>query len=241
METYSVVMALQDYMPVALSGAGLFILARMVAQMDKAAGKMAFSGAGLVTLGGLCKATWKMVMALSAGQTDLTAMNDVLFWFLSTGFILFASALWYGQRNTWGTRRAANIWIVPCVLIGLTWAMAAYAGTQLYDPTREGRQLWFFILLGVATIANFVAGGLAIWQARKQNMGWVTGLFVLNLVSVILLQGLARLSQDSASLQWVQQLINTLAQAAFVWAAIKLAQVTLARLPKSQVAASVAA
>lgn len=237
METYSVVMALQDYMPVVLSGAGLFILARMVEKMDVPASKLAYSGAGLVTLGGLCKATWKMTMAVSAGQINLTAMNDILFWFLSTGFILFACGLWYGQRQTWGTRRAANIWIVPCVLVGLTWGAAAYTGLQMYDPTREGRQLWFFILLGVATIANFVAGGLAIWQARKQHLGWVTGLFVLNLVSVILLQGLARLSQESASLQWVQQIINTLAQGAFVWAALKLAQVTLSRLPSLRPAA----
>lgn len=230
METYSVVMALQDYMPVVLSGAGLFILARMVERMDKSAGKMAYSGAGLVTLGGLCKATWKFIYALSAHQTDITAMNDVLFWFLSAGFILFSCALWYGQRNTWGKHRAANIWIVPCLLIGLTWGAAAYTGIQLYDPTREGRQLWFFILLMATTVANFVAGGLAIWQARKQNLAWVAGLFTLNLVAVVLLQGMARLSQDSAALQWVQQIINTLAQGAFVWAALKLAQTTLSRL-----------
>jgi len=234
METYSVGMALQDYMPVALSGAGLFVLARMLARMDAASGTMAYLGAGLVTLGGLCKATWKLLMALSSGQNDIVALDDALFWFLAPGFIFFACALWYGQRKTWGPRRRANIWILPGILVVLTGAAALYTGLQMHDPTREGRQIWFFILLGMTTIMNFMAGGLAIWQARKQQMGWVAGLFALNLVSIIILQGLARVAIQSVALQWVEQLTNTVAQGAFVWAALKLAQVAITRLSSAR-------
>jgi len=227
-------MALQDFMPVALSGAGLLILARMVSRMDAASGKMAYLGAGLVTMGGLSKAAWKLIMALSNGQNDIVALNDALFWFLAPGFIFFSFALWYGQRKTWGPRRRANIWILPVIVVALTWGAGLYTGLQMHDPTREGRQIWFFILLGMTTIMNFVAGGLAIWQARKQNLGWVAGLFALNLLAIIMLQGLARVASQSVALQWIEQLTNTVAQGAFVWAAFKLAEVTVTRLSSAR-------
>ncbi len=236
METYSVGMALLDYMPVVLSGVGLLVLSRMVARMDAQAGPMAYLGASLVMMGGLCKATWKLVMALSQGQTNIAALDNALFLFLTPGFIFFTFALWYGQRSTWGRRRT-RIWGMPVALVALSLGAALYTGTQLHDPTREGRQVWFFILLGVTTLMNFVAGGLAIWQARKQDLLWVGLLFGLNLLSIIVLQGLARIANQTVALQWVEQLTNTLAQGAFLWAAWKLAQVTLVRLPALRAAA----
>lgn len=227
MELYSVPLALEDFLPVILSAFGLYLLAGMITKMDESCKSMAYLGFVLVTLGGLSKAIWKLIFAISEGQTNIIMMDNALFFCLSTGFIFTAFALMYSQGNLSGRGRPNNIWLIPAALASITLVTAFGISVTMYDPTREGRQMWFFILLGMTTIFNFLALGLAIRQSRQQKQWLALGLFVVNLSAVIILQGLARAAEQTEALQWIEQIVNTIAQAGFVYAVWLLSQSTI--------------
>jgi hypothetical protein len=219
-EMYTTVMALQDYMPVILSSIGLFFLARMVARMDALSGRLAYVGWILITLGGLDKATWKLLMAASNSQVNLTWLDDSLFMLMGPGFLCMAWALWCGQRVAAGKARPRGpIWAFPAVVGSLHLAGAVFTGVTMPD-----KRFWFFIMLGLTTICNVVVSGLAIRQANRKGMHWVGFLFAFNLVAIFVLTGLARIENRGEFLEWTAQLTNTVSNAAFAFAAWKLQQ-----------------
>ena len=218
MELYSVPLALEDFLPVIFSAIGLYILARMISNMDEDLSPMAFAGVALVTIGGLSKATWKLIIALSDAEINIQIMDKFLFFGLSTGFILIAYALWYAQRSHFEQKRPKNIWLFPALVCVATVGAALYTGTQA-DPERDSPQVWFLILLGMTTIFNFVTLGLAIRQARRQKQMLALALFAINLVAIIVLQGLARTGDRTESSQWIAQITNTIAQIGLVYGA----------------------
>ena len=229
-EAYSMALALQDYVPVILSGLGLFFIARMVAKMEPAAGMLGYAGVALITAGGVSKATWKLILALTAGQTNVVVLDQFLFYGLSSGFILVTFALFYGQRRVYADKPAGNVWLWPLLTAGLTVGTALFVSVNYYDPTRTGQQMWFFILLGMTTLFNILALGLATGKARHNGLWLAAVLFLVNLVGIILLQGLARIPSRVESLQWVQQGLNTLCQLALILGAWQLSRVTVQRL-----------
>jgi len=97
-ETYSVPLALQDFMPVALSATGLFFLAEMIKHMAREArvANIALLGAWLVMLGGGIKAAWKLNVALTGN--DIEWMDNALFVLMGPGFTCMAWALSAAQR-----------------------------------------------------------------------------------------------------------------------------------------------
>lgn len=235
MELYSVPLALEDFLPVIFSALGLYLLAGMITKMNVDCKNMAYLGFILVALGGLSKATWKLIYALSEGQTNIVMMDNALFFFLSTGFIFVSFALIYAQRNLSGKSSPNNVWLVPGVLAIITLITAFGISITMHDPEREGRQMWFFILLGMTTIFNFLTLGLAINQSRQQKQWLALGLFVVNLSAVIILQGLARAAEQTESLQWIEQITNTIAQVGFAYA-VWLLSISRATIRKKKVA-----
>lgn len=237
---YTIPMALEDFLPVLLSVIGLYFLSRMVSHMDKDSGRMAYLGTALVAVGGFSKALWKLIMALTiannggslllaedamkntAGQ--VAWLDNNLFLFMAPGFTLLAFALWYGQKKMYGGQRPPNVWLVPGII-----SLAAVGAAVFLGVSREGRA-WFFVLLAVTTVANFAVSGLAIRQCRRQNLTALAGLFALNVFAILMLQGMARVPDQSIPLQWTQQIINTLSNGAFAFAAYKLGQDTAVRL-----------
>ena len=95
MTEYTVSLALFDFVPVICSGIGLFFITRMIARLDANSGKVAYLAGTLIVLGGLSKATWKLIFTSSG--TDIAWMNDMLFIFLAPGFTLLSWALWNAQ------------------------------------------------------------------------------------------------------------------------------------------------
>ena len=87
----------------------------------------------------------------------------------------------------------------------------------------------FFNLLGLTTIANFVTGGLAIRQGLQQGRRLVALLFAANLIAILMMTGMARIEPQTIPLQWIAQITNTISNAAFAFAAYRLAQTTLQR------------
>lgn len=233
LDTYNLPLAIEDFVPVLLSSLGLLILSRMMWQADKNAGTFTTIGWILVTLGGFCKALWKLIMALSASQTDITFLDNSLFIFMAAGFTLFAWGIWVGQQNLAQRPVSTKLWPVPIGIIALFYTGAITTAVTQSDRT------WFFILLGLTTLANVVMAVLLINQAWRERMPTAAGLFLTNLLAVFVLQGLARVPDQTIALQWVEQGLNTLAQGAFALGAWKLsAQVLEAVFERRQLSAT---
>lgn len=218
---YTTIMALQDYMPVILSSVGLFFLARMVSRIDLNSGRLAYLGWGLISLGGFNKATWKLIMAATASQTNLVLLDNSLFVLMGSGFLFMGFAIWYAQRQLQDKKPPllGNVFVIPVVLAALFIGIAAMMGIL-----RPESRVPFFILLGLTTIANFVTGGLVIRQGLQQGNRLVALLFAFNLLAILMLTGMARIEPQTIPLEWAAQITNTISNAAFAFASYKLAQ-----------------
>lgn len=221
-EVYSVALALQDFVPVALSATGLFFLAEMIARMsgDGRIGRSALWGAWLVMLGGGLKASWKLNLALTG--VDIRWMDNALFVLMGPGFTALGWALSAAQRLKAGqplTSRWAGLFpvLVSAIFLatagGLAWA-------------RPDTRWWFLVLLGLTTIANFTLSGLAIRQAWRQGRRGIALLFVVNIVAILVLQGFARAGNRAEVIQWIEQLLNSFSNLAFALAAYRLNRAT---------------
>ena len=233
LEEYTIVMALQDYLPVILSSIGLFFLARMVTRIDQASGRLAYLGWALITLGGINKATWKLIMAATSSQTNLVWLDDSLFFLLGTGFLCMGFAVWYAQRRMQEKSLPffKNVFIVPLIIAAVFVGLAVFM--SLSQPTSR---IPFYILLGLTTIANFVTGGLLIRQGLQQGSRLAALLFGFNLLAILILTGIARIDPQTIPLEWTAQITNTVSNGAFAFASYKLSQLTAARVPSVNIA-----
>ena len=218
METYTLGLALEDFIPVIFSSIGLYFVSRMVKNVDARLGQMATIGFILVSIGGFLKAIWKLTMAATNTQVNIAWLDKGMFMWMSVGFTLLAFALWFMSEIRSGKRQPNRIWLGPSIVLGLSLVAILFTGfPDLTDST------WRFILLGVMTIGNVVMVILLIQQARYNNLNTMAWLFLANIVIVFVLSGLARMPDQSIPLQWTEQLLNTFGQGAFAYAAWKLA------------------
>jgi hypothetical protein len=201
-------LAIEDYVPVFIFAGGLFFVAKIVSANNQTAGKLAFIGGILVTLGGVFKASWKIIQAI--GGADIPLLNNSLFVFMSAGFVCLAWA--YLKRNS-SESSFAKICFLPISVILIFWSISFYFGYFL-----ESRA-WFFILLGLTTVANLFLLSRLIYTSYSKNLRICIILFVINLICIFLL---ARFSDQTVTYQWIKQLINTLSQIAFAFASYYL-------------------
>ena len=123
----------------------------------------------------------------------------------------------HGQAARHGTAR--HNYLMFAINMGLS--LVAILFTGFPDLTVN---TWRFILLGVMTIGNVVTVILLIQRSRRLKLNRLAFLFLVNIVIVFILSGLARIPDQTIPLQWMEQLLNTFAQGAFAYAAWKLAQ-----------------
>ena len=220
METYTLGLALEDFLPVIFSSIGLYFVSRMVKNVNARLGQMATIGWILVSIGGFLKAIWKLTMALTNSQTNIAWFDKGMFMWMSVGFTLLAFALWFMSEIRSSKRQPGRIWLGPTIVLSLS--VIAIFFTGFPDLTVN---TWRFILLGVMTIGNVVMVILLIQQARYNNLNKMAWLFLTNIVIVFVLSGLARMPDQSIPLQWTEQLLNTFGQGAFAYAAWKLASI----------------
>ena len=219
---YTLGLALEDFIPVILSSIGLYIIGQMVRRIDARLGQMAQLGWLLVSLGGLLKATWKLVMAVTNAQTNLAWLDKGMFIWMAAGFTLLAFALWYTAEimmNEGQMPVPRRLWLGPAIVLGL--AAVAVLATGFPDLSVN---TWRFILLGITTIGNVVTAVLLIQKSRRLGCNLAAILFLVNIIIVFILSGMARIPTQTIPLQWTEQLLNTLSQGAFVYAAWQLAQ-----------------
>lgn len=215
---YTVSLALVDFIPVIFSAMGLVLIAQMLGSMNAISQRMAKVAAALIVLGGLSKATWKLIIATTG--SDITVLDNLLFIFLAPGFTLLAWALWSSRRRLAG-KAQGSIWLRPLIIIILVGLGALLA--RLFQPDAR---TWVFFLLGLTTIANVAAGIMLIQQARQHKLMLAAVLFLFNLVIVFALSGLARIPEQTIALQWIEESLNVSGQGAFAFGAWKLRKET---------------
>lgn len=217
METYTVALALEDFLPTLFSSIGLWFIWRSISQLHVGLSWMAFIGWLAITLGGLFKAIWKLSMALSNGQLDIVMFDKGLFVWLGLGFLLMVYAWSYAQRIVEQRNPRQNVWFWPSVTCALFFAAAVATGFP--NPARS---TWRFIFLGLLTISNITFLGFLINRTLRLDQKLLALLFALNLIVSLILSGLARIPNQTIALQWAEQLINTIAQAGFCYGAWQL-------------------
>ena len=153
-------LALEDFVPVIFTSIAVFLLARW----SPARRAAAVAGALLIAVGGVSKASWKL-LAVGWG-VDVQVMAEALFPCLSTGFVL------------------------------LSWSLFAAAGRRIPWPFP----------------AVLIAAGLG--AAVALMVFWIAGQYTLG--------PLAARPGQTLTLQWIEQICNSVAQAALLAAAWRL-------------------
>ncbi|BCJ76744.1 hypothetical protein CS0771_62880 [Catellatospora sp. IY07-71] len=216
---YPVIMALEDYVPTLLALAGFWVLGGASQRIDPLAAMLGRAGAVLIGLGGVAKSTWKLV--LSAFGHDWPWLEQSLFPLMATGALL---VLW---SLTTTLRGKVTPWW-PYALIGVAVAGAA-VGTGSLQPA-------FITATAGVTLISVLGAVLA-----GRHRAWLAvALFVLGIVAVTSLVPLrSHPEHHTVAFQWMEQGINTVAQAIFLVAAlltVRAARTAAAPAPREALA-----
>ncbi len=213
MDADLLLLALEDFLPVVLSGTALFVLARVCGRLDPPAGRYVATALVLLVVGGLTKPIYKTLLALSDGTVDLVVLDDLLFWFLAPGFILLTA----GLRSALGVGRGASPKIErgwPAAAGGVVLAAAVFLTI--------GSDAWFVVLLAAATLANVAAVVVLVRWASGYRDVFTAALFASSLVIVFGLAWAAASLEQTIAIQWGEQLFSTASQGLFLWGSLRL-------------------
>jgi hypothetical protein len=215
---YSVTIAVEDYVPILMTGIGGWCLAAWVGRRRPDLGRLAQVGTGLLTAGGASKATWKLLQALEG--PDVKWLSGALFPLLASGFIFLAWALIihdYLDTDAQEPRVARPPYRLPMAMAAsiliLAFALSAATGWS---------RAYVIPTLAAATLGSLSLVIVGVKACRRRSMSLPAIAFVLNFVGVLALSRLARLPRQTIALQWTEQSINTTATALFAWASFKL-------------------
>lgn len=214
---YTLSLALVDFLPVIFTAIGYFFLCRMVSHINEQQGKIASIGAILIVAGGFFKAVWKLSMAATNGTTNIVWMDEGLFVWMAPGYTLLAWSVWQTVREV-RRKKTFHTWLLPAILSVLT------LGYAYYLSTTGGS--WNLILLIVLVLGSTTTSILLIAFAFRENLKSMGVLFIINLICVFILSGLARIPEQTIMLQWIEESINTVSWFCFLIAMKKMYEYT---------------
>ena len=186
---YSVVMALADFIPVALfAAAGVILMRDLYHRMGKGAFALFAAGVIDVTCAGALKALYKLLYA--AGICDFSALNAMFFPVQSIGFLL------------------AGIGALA-MIVHRQGREAAYAAVP---PVFSGTFL--FVALMVAGIGMLDA--VLCILAKRLRKPALIALFVFSFLFTLGMGYLSSRDFTRASMNWIAEGVNILAQGSFL-------------------------
>ena len=200
-EEYTVALAIEDFVPVVLAGAALIITARAAGRRVPKVFPVALIGALVVTAGGLGKATWKILVA--SGCWEHPILEQLLFPCLAFGFSALAWALLSARRGS--------------VLPG--WPFAVFPVGAAIGALWMGENWPLLIAAAVSATVLGVTAAVMAFSAGKPSVG---ALFVVYVLGTNILPPLAAQPEQSAELQWMEQLTNSAVQLCFLLGALWL-------------------
>ena len=199
----SVGMALVDYIPVFIFLLTSIILQRdLYNKMSKGAFAVFCSGTIMVFTAGFFKATWKLLYG--AGICDFYKLSEAMMPMQSTGFFLAAVALVAMMTAKQKKTTALSVAAVP----------ALYSGTMIFVA---------FMCSGIAVMGTV----LSIVAARMKKKKAVP-LFIFTIIGLLMMGYLSGKDFEKPVLNWMAELVNTLAQGAFLGGTLILHKAGLA-------------
>ena len=198
MNEYTVIMSAVDFIPVLFFLTGSVILQRcLYAYMSKGAFALFAAGTINVTLAGLLKALYKLMYALEI--CDFERLNQMFFPVQALGLLLaglgILAMLCFPQK-TGNKLYAAG-------------APAVFSGTMIFVG---------MMVLGAA----FMNFGLAsVCFKKKKKLSGV--LFILSFLGEMAMGYLSSRDFSTASMNWIAETVNIIAQAAYLLGSIGLA------------------
>jgi hypothetical protein len=144
------------------------------------------SGALLIFLGGMLKAIWKLLY--TTGMGDVCIFSEAQFVLMAPGFLLLLASIVALSRGD------------PFV-VG--------AGSRLTVLA-----VWKIPFLIVITLCSIGAYGLLTYIAFRRGARLAGALFILAVVCLFAMSGMAR-SEQTVARQWIEQGINSAGQSAF--------------------------
>jgi len=188
---------------------GLWLLCRLAGAASKKLLTLVYGGASLVIAGGFLKASWKLLW-VSTG-VDHAWMSAGLFWCMGPGFILLAGAGIALVRADRGVRPGNAALLLP-VLLALTGVLAAAAGMAPAKPL---------------TLMMTIAGNLTLMTcllalAVRRSLPLTSVFITANVIITFALAGMARIQEQTAALQWIEEFMNLAAQGAFALAVLMI-------------------
>jgi hypothetical protein len=188
-------LALFDFLPPLAFLVGAIYLVRNVRLCCGArCSWMAAAGGLLVFLGGFLKASWKLLY--TTGAADIQWMSQGQFVFSSIGFLGMCVAVIYLVR---GLRT-----IAPA---GVALAMAP----------------WKMPFLFLMIVASLGMEGILAYMAFKRKILPAAAGFVIGVLS-ILAMGMFSSADQTLPMQWVEEIVNFVGQAGFMFGCILLYQ-----------------
>ena len=203
-EEYNVALAVEDFVPVILASAALVITAQAVGKRVPRALPVALIGALVVSLGGLGKATWKLLVA--TGCWEYPILEQLLFPCLAFGFSALVWALLSAKRGS--------------ELPG--WPFAVFPVGAAVGALWMGANWPLLIAAAVSASALGITAAVMAFRAHKPGVGV---LFVLYVLGTNILPPLAAQPEQSAELQWAEQLTNSAVQLCFLLGALWLREI----------------
>ena len=227
----TVPLALQDFMPVVATAIGCWYLARFVKNVVPAFYPVAIAGGVSVTMGGLSKAVWKLIRALDG--PDLKWLDASLFPFLAWGFALLTWALIHVDYTETEARAPEyGLWRVALGVSGILSVLAF-----VLSAATNWSRAWVIPMIALMTLGDLSVIVMGVKAARRRNLAPAAALLVVNIASVLLLTRLASVDQ-TRSLQWIEQIGNTIGNATFALAWWIILRRTLAKQPSPLAAMS---
>lgn len=200
-EEYTVALAIEDFVPVILAGAALIITAQATGRRVPQVFPVALIGALVVTIGGLGKATWKILVA--SGCWEYPILEQLLFPCLAFGFSALAWALLSAKRGS--------------ALVG--WPFAVFPVGAAIGALWMGENWPLLIAAAVSATVLGITASVMAFRAHKPSVGL---LFVFYVLGTNILPPLAAQPEQSAELQWMEQLTNSAVQLSFLLGALWL-------------------
>lgn len=202
-DEFTLPLAILDFVPVLLTGIGFIYIVRMVYAVLPAQGRTVFLGGLMVVAGGFLRALWKLLIVVSSGNLVINWMGNSLFVLLAPGFILSAWSIWQFVRSIQG-KEVFNTWVVPLLLVVMTWGAAYVLASSQPDTTA-----WKGVLISATVLGNLIVGLLLIGFAFRQGLSKAGWLFLVNLGIVFVSNGLAR-AEQTILIHWVAESVNTI-------------------------------
>lgn len=185
-DEYSLSLALLDFVPnLAFLAGGYYLVKTVKLARGQKCAQMCFSGWMLVFMGGLLKATWKLLYTL--GIADIQVFSQAQFVLLAPGFLAL---------------------LVSTILL-------ARSSTKKVQPVAYVIAAWKIPLLAVMTLSSLGAQGILSFISFRRKAPLAGFLFIIAVLCMLAMSGMASGSEQSTTAQWAEEIINSVGQISF--------------------------